>query len=193
MAVLVISYTRVHQPQVRSFVKFLRAALPNVTDAVFWDDDLEPGKPWSEQIRASIDGSPKLFVFWCGHAAASGEVRAEYAYALDQGKVVVPVLFDDTPLDPLIAGIHAIDLRDLVEHKPPCEGEPRRTSEPIDFEYATTVVSAIPGAGLSRDPGPTPTTVRRHVIDWMRLMEATDRFADHLANEHSQRRRLVDL
>jgi hypothetical protein len=116
LATLVISYARVDQPLVRGVVKLLRAAMSEIEDAVYWDDDFEPGEAWSAQIRRSIDGAPQLFVFWCAHSAVSPQVREELAYALSAGKIIVPVLLDDTCLSGALTSIHGVDLRTAVRH-----------------------------------------------------------------------------
>lgn len=116
MAVLVISYSRADQPQVRAVVSLLRTALRQIERAVFWDGDFEPGDPWFEQITAAIDEAPQLFVFWCAHANTSQQVRREFEYALARGKRVVPVLLDNTPLPAELSIIHGIDLREAITH-----------------------------------------------------------------------------
>jgi hypothetical protein len=116
MAVLVISYSRADQAQVRALVALLKGGLRNVEKAIYWDDQFEPGEPWFEQLKTHIDASPQLFVFWCDHSRASEQVRREFTYALERQKRVVPVLLDDTPLAPELAPIHGIDLRGAVRH-----------------------------------------------------------------------------
>jgi hypothetical protein len=115
LSVLVISYSREDQAQIRQVVSLLKAAF-QVRTAVFWDDDFAPGDSWFEQITRHIDVAPQLFVFWCAHSAASAQVRREFLYALEQQKRVVPVLLDDTALAVELAPIHGIDLRSAVRH-----------------------------------------------------------------------------
>ena len=116
MATLVISYSRADQTQVRAVVSLLQGALRDIEKAVFWDGQLEPGDPWFEQLKAHIDATPQLFVFWCDHSCRSDQVRREFLYALGQNKRVVPVLLDDTPLAAELAPIHGIDLRGAIQH-----------------------------------------------------------------------------
>src|SRR5687768_7571576 len=111
MAVLVISYSREDQRQVRGVVSLLRQALRGIERAVFWDAELEPGELWFEQLKSEIDHAPQLFVFWCRHSSQSVAVKREFAYALQQRKRVVPVLLDSTPLPAELSPIHGIDLR----------------------------------------------------------------------------------
>ena len=49
MAILVISYSRIDQPQVRAVVKLLQSALGTIEKTVFWDDDFEPGNHGSSK------------------------------------------------------------------------------------------------------------------------------------------------
>src|SRR4051812_21503906 len=116
MATLVVSYSRTDRAQVKAVVALLKAALRGIDNAVFWDEDFEPGDPWFEQICQHIDAAPQLFVFWCAHAATSDQVRREFSYAMQRGKRVVPVLMDDTALIPELAPIHGIDLRGALQH-----------------------------------------------------------------------------
>lgn len=116
MALLVISYSRADQAQVRAVVSLLQTAFRDIEKTVFWDGQLEPGDPWFEQLKGHIDAAPQLFVFWCDHAAASEQVRREFSYALSRNKRVVPVLLDDTPLAPELSPIHGIDARQAIRH-----------------------------------------------------------------------------
>ena len=116
MPPLVISHPHLHRIQVRVLVAVLRAALPAIHEAVYWDDAVAPGPQWAEHMRRSIDRAPKLFVLWCRHAASSIHMRREFEYARARGKSVVPVLLDDTPLFPILAASQRVDLRDLMRH-----------------------------------------------------------------------------
>jgi hypothetical protein len=115
MAQLVISYAREDRHIVRSLVQLLRGAIL-VQGAVFWDEEFTPGKEWAEQFRHEIDKAPERYVFWCSHSATSEDVSAEVAYALDRGKLVVPVLLDDTPLNESVSRRQGIDVRGVVNH-----------------------------------------------------------------------------
>ena len=143
MATLVISYSRADQTQVRAVVSLLQGALRDIEKAVFWDGQLEPGDPWFEQLKAHIDATPQLFVFWCDHACRSDQVRREFLYALGQHKRVVPVLLDDTPLAAELAPIHGIDLRGAIQHdRAPL---PRMRAKGLRFNVvaAAIVVAAL--------------------------------------------------
>ncbi|MFN8640087.1 MAG: toll/interleukin-1 receptor domain-containing protein [Dehalococcoidia bacterium] len=132
MAVLVISYARPDRPQVRGLVSLLSTALRGIEQAVFWDEDFEPGEPWFKQMKKHIDAAPQLFVCWCEHSARSRWVRREFLYARTARKRVIPVLFDDAPLPAELSAIHGIDLRNVVRHQRSVPAETRR-SQALNF------------------------------------------------------------
>jgi TIR domain len=114
---LVISYAREDRPIVRALVGLLRAALMNIEEAVYWDDDFEPGQPWFDQMKVQICAAGQVFVIWCGHTVQSVQVEREYLYARERRVTVVPVLIDSSPLPSELGVVHGIDLRDLRLHR----------------------------------------------------------------------------
>lgn len=159
MAILVISYSRADQAQVRALVSLLKAGLRDVERAVFWDEQFEPGESWFDQLKAHIDASPQLFVFWCDHSNSSEQVRREFTYALTKKKRVVPVLLDDTPLAVELAPIHGIDLRGAIRHGRKSRPETARRIGPAAAVAAAVVLVAFLSLyntiRLAR-PGPAP-------------------------------------
>ena len=66
---------------------------------------------WREELGTAISEANVVLVFWCHHAHTSYEVRKEFALALQQGKDVLPLLLDGTPLPSKLADRRAIDFR----------------------------------------------------------------------------------
>ena len=64
-----------------------------------------------DELRASISESDVVLVFWCHHSFTSYDVRKECDLAVEQGKDMLPLLLDDTPLPRTLAGRRAIDWR----------------------------------------------------------------------------------
>lgn len=118
VSTLVISYSRLDRPQVRAIVGLLRTAYKDIDQAVYWDEDCEPGEPWFEQLGEHLDATQQLFVFWCGHSSVSTQVRRELTYALEHQKRIVPVLLDDTALSPELPAIQVVNLRGAIVHLP---------------------------------------------------------------------------
>lgn len=80
---------------------------------------------WREELAGAIAEASVVLVFWCHHSNTSYEVRKEFALALEQGKDVLPLLLDGTPLPAKLAGGRCIDFRSQVGaiHVGPVEGE----------------------------------------------------------------------
>jgi TIR domain len=181
VAVLVISYSRVDQPQVKALVSLLKASLHDVERAVFWDEQFDPGEPWFEQLKTHIDAAPQLFVFWCDHSNASAQVRREFAYALDTHKRVVPILLDNTPLVAELAPIHGIDLRGAIRHG--------RAGISFAVKIGTLIVTAlVAGFAFSASyifqraaPSPAPSaevTTRGEVVLHSPVMSSSGELTD---------------
>jgi len=86
-------------------------------------DAMRTGGRWREELGPAIAESNAVLLFWCHHALTSYEVRKEFTLALEQGKEVVPLLLDGTPLPGRLAGQGCIDFRDRapVIHEGPAE------------------------------------------------------------------------
>jgi hypothetical protein len=138
MPAVVISYSRIHKRQIVPLVKFLQEMRPKLKSAVFWDDDFTTGEDWRQQFQKALKKSPKLLVFWCSHANTSSGVKGEIRYAFSQGKKVVPILLDDTPMRPQLAAVQGIDFRDLNLHLEVSRGRVRAS-----FATAMTLVLAV--------------------------------------------------
>lgn len=106
-----VSYSRRDADFVTPVVQLLRGT----RELVFRDaDSIRPGSRWRQQIEAGLRSSSLFVLFWCAHAAASPEVRGEYELALAQGKDILPVLFDDTPLPDSLGAYQWVDFRELA-------------------------------------------------------------------------------
>ena len=90
-----VSYSHEDGSLVGPIVALLRAS----SVLVFRDvDSIVPGKRWRRAIDDAIGQSTVLVLFWCRHTRQSIEVTKEYEAAIAQGKDVLPLLLDDTPL-----------------------------------------------------------------------------------------------
>lgn len=118
-----ISYSRSDRKLVGPVTELLRAALDGLTsdagrELVFLDlDGIPPGRRWRNEIWDAIGRAEKVFLFWCGHASKSENVREEYTQAISRGKQLVPVILDDTPLPREVAPYQGIDLRTAFSHR----------------------------------------------------------------------------
>ncbi len=87
-----ISYSREDSEFALRLAQDLRAAGANV-----WIDqlDIHPGKPWDNAIEDALQNSPQMLAVLSPTSVRSENVRDEIAYALKQGKIVIPVLYMD--------------------------------------------------------------------------------------------------
>jgi hypothetical protein len=107
-----VSYSHADSALVAPVVSLLRASQATVfRDA----DGIRPGKKWQDELDAAILDASIVVVFWCHHAQSSGEVLKEFTVAIAQGKDVLPILIDDTPLPSDLTQFQYIDFRDLLK------------------------------------------------------------------------------
>ena len=104
---LLISYSRIDGKIVRPLVALLSIA----DERIFIDIGIRPGSRWRAVLADAINDCEFLLLFWCCHSSPSAEVKREYEQAIAAGKIVVPVLLDDTPLNSELAQYQAVDLR----------------------------------------------------------------------------------
>ena len=88
-------------------------------------------------MGAAISEANVVLVFWCHHSQTSYEVRKEFALALEQGKDVLPLLMDGTPLPSKLATRRAIDFRDrvgVIHEGLPGQDEPGDVAERVEAD-----------------------------------------------------------
>lgn len=107
-----VSYSPADGELVSTIVSLLSASNSAL---VYCDADaIRTGGRWREELGSAIADADVLLVFWCHHSNTSYEVRKEFALALEEGKDIVPVLLDGTPLPSRLAGCRGIDFRARV-------------------------------------------------------------------------------
>src|SRR5215469_2193014 len=91
------SYSRLDAEFALKLAKDLRNA-----GAVIWIDqlDIAPGAHWDIAVQKAVGGSSSLLVVLSPHAVESENVMDEVAYAIEEKKLVIPVLYRkcDIPL-----------------------------------------------------------------------------------------------
>jgi hypothetical protein len=107
-----VSYSPEDSELVAAIVSTLSA---NNRALVYCDaDSIRARGRWREELGSAISDTSLVLVFWCHHSNTSYEVRKEFALALEQGKDVLPLLLDGTPLPSKLAGCRCIDFRSRV-------------------------------------------------------------------------------
>ncbi|HZC07281.1 MAG TPA: toll/interleukin-1 receptor domain-containing protein, partial [Ktedonobacterales bacterium] len=95
--------------------QWLKASLGD-DDAVFYDSDggLLGGDEWPQRLQFELGEADVFVLLLSPQALASGWVRKEWNYALRRavsigGKVIIPVMHQETPLWPFLADYQIID------------------------------------------------------------------------------------
>jgi hypothetical protein len=149
-----VSYSHADAPLVGPVVQLLRAN----RSLVFQDvDSIRPGKRWRGEIEHALAGSGLVVLFWCDHASRSDEVAKEWRTALAQGKDLLPLLLDATPLPAELSEFQWIDFRGTVgaghgaiERRPAaapaCAGPPLAAPRPVRWFALAGVAAVFVGA-----------------------------------------------
>ncbi len=102
----VLLYAREDEPHAVRAERLLR-----LTVTTWRDRDLPPGQLWRPAIRQRICAADQVLVLWSARSASSAHIADEIAAAAECGRVLVPVLLDETPMPAELAQWQAIDLR----------------------------------------------------------------------------------
>ena len=122
-----VSYSHADAPLVAPVVSLLRVN----TSLVFQDTDrIPPGKRWRDEIAKALAESNLVVVFWCDHASRSNEVSTEWRAAIAQGKDLLPLLLDATPLPSELGNYQWIDFRGTVGANHRASDSPARDIRP---------------------------------------------------------------
>jgi hypothetical protein len=81
--------------------------------AVVWIDqlDIEPGKEWDNAIEDAVTQCPRMLLILTAASVKSKKVRNEIAFALDEGKTIIPVLYQDCVVPLQLRRIQHVDFR----------------------------------------------------------------------------------
>ena len=106
MAGIFMSYKKEDKARVAPIVAGLRAE--NLS--VWWDQDIGPGEPWDDNIKAHINGADCIVAVWSKQSIDAPWVKEEAGHGKARG-ILVPVRIDD--IDPPLGFglIQAADLR----------------------------------------------------------------------------------
>jgi hypothetical protein len=86
------SYSREDSEFALRLAEDLKAAGANV-----WIDqiDIHPGEEWDSAVEEAVAKAPRMLLILSPASVKSKNVRNEISFALDENKVIIPVLFRD--------------------------------------------------------------------------------------------------
>ena len=78
-----------------------------------WIDqlDIEPGQEWDNAIEDAVTQCPRMLLVLSAASVKSSKVRNEIAFALDEKKTIIPVLYQDCMVPLQLRRIQHIDFR----------------------------------------------------------------------------------
>ena len=130
-----VSYSPADSELVSAIIALLSAS--NSALAYCDADSIRTSGRWREELGTTIAEADVVLVFWCHHSHTSYEVRKEFALALEQGKDVLPLLLDATPLPSKLADRRCIDFRarvGVIHEAPPEQVEPGDVAERVQAD-----------------------------------------------------------
>ena len=103
-----VSYSRDDSEFALRLTQDLKAAGAHV-----WLDqlDIQPGHPWDNAIEEALNTAPQMLLILSPASAKSENVRNEISYALEQGKIIIPVLYQDCTVPLRLQRTQRIDFR----------------------------------------------------------------------------------
>ncbi|MGD9703467.1 MAG: toll/interleukin-1 receptor domain-containing protein [Acidimicrobiia bacterium] len=132
-----VSYNSIDRPRTVDVVRDLEAA----GYEAWFDQDLTGGQEWWDVILDEIRASDAVVVAVTEHALESAACRAEWQYAVELGKAIVPLQLEDTSID---LAPSSLQHRQWVDY---------RTA---DKQAAFSLVKAVNSAQSAPLPDPLP-------------------------------------
>ena len=102
------SYSREDSEFALRLAEDLKAAGANV-----WIDqiDIHPGEEWDSAVEEAVAKAPRMLLILSPASVKSKNVRNEISFALDENKVIIPVLFRDCTVPLQLHRVQHIDFR----------------------------------------------------------------------------------
>ncbi len=125
--------------------------------AKVWMDklDIRPGQLWERKVEEALTNSPRMLVILSPSSVNSSNVMAEAAFAIDEGKEVIPVLFRDCKIPFRLRPFQHVDFRadysEALEELLNSMGAERPPEIPL--------VSGVPPAPEQKREGPATAEV----------------------------------
>jgi len=168
--------------------------------AAVWIDqlDIEPGQDWDIAVEAAVARCPRMLLVLSPISVQSRNVRNEIAFALDEKKSIIPVLYQDCMVPLQLRRVQHIDFRTDYEHGL------KSLLKVLGVEQAVAAsVAPVPATPKEAHPAPTDTGVRRLIAEQVELelqrrqaaeqarLEAEKKLAAERAALEEERRQLA--
>lgn len=84
--------------------------------AIWYDEGIDPGNEWPQEIAKALDGCQLFICFISGNSANSNNCRNEINYALNQNKQFLAIYLEETDLPGGLA-LRMGDLQAIMKHR----------------------------------------------------------------------------
>jgi len=103
-----VSYSREDSEFALRLARDLKAA-----GAQVWLDqlDIQPGQRWARAVEEAMQAAPRMLVILSPSSVASPNVEDEVAFALEERKTVIPILYRDCKIPFRLRNYHYADFR----------------------------------------------------------------------------------
>jgi hypothetical protein len=163
-----ISYSRADKEFVLRMARDLKSA-----GAKVWLDqlDIEPGQRWARALQDAITNSPRFLVVLSPHSVDSTNVEDEVAFALEEHKAIIPVLYCDCKVPFQLRPFQYVDFR-------------------TDYESGLRILLKTMGVDLPAGFMPSPVEPKAPVAEEQSVAAEKAR-QEELAKEAAERVRLA--
>jgi hypothetical protein len=114
---------------------------------IWYDEGIDPGNEWPEEIANALQRASFFIVFISRSAVESRNVKKEINFALNKGKLPLAIHIEDTELPPGLA-LQLGDIQAIMKW--------RMTAE----HYARKLAASLPASVFGEAPKPKPTISR---------------------------------
>lgn len=136
---LFISYAHKDFDEVHSIInEFARLGLH-----IWYDEGIDPGNEWPEEIAKAIDYSALFVVFVTKDSMASRNVISECYYALDNNKPFLAVFLENVPFTPGLA-LRASSTQAIMKYRMNDQDFYKKIIKTIEFKIPNVLVDEQP-------------------------------------------------
>jgi len=180
------SYSREDADFAQRLAEDLKAAGANV-----WIDqlDITGGEDWPMAIEQAMRRCPGMIVILSPASVGSNQVRAEYHFALNAHKKIIPVFHRDCEIPFHLELFQRVDFR--TDYSRGLKALLRALGVAPPLEQSAAAAAASPAAAQEAHLAPTDTGVRRMVAEQVE-MEPQRRLAAERARQEEERKRAAE-
>lgn len=161
MSNLFLSYASEDRDRVRPLADLLAQA----GHSVWWDQRLNPGAEFQQEIDTALAQADRVLVLWSRQSIASSWVQAEASEGLERG-ILMPILLEDVKPPLPFRQRNAARLTHWQDD--PDDPEVRRLLRGIEDQTGPANRGALPGEGPARAPA-----IQRWVVGALALVAIT--------------------